>query len=114
MSSEDYVRQMPEASLDLARRVSVWQRFHIDLPLLILLLALTAFGMLVLYSASGQQISVVLRQGEFFVVAYATMFGMAHIRVQQYQRWAPWLYVLGIVMLAGVLWSARSHSRIHS
>ncbi|MFT5482575.1 MAG: rod shape determining protein RodA [Halieaceae bacterium] len=104
MNTDDYVRQMPDASADLARRVSLWQRIHIDLPLLILLLALTVFGLLVLYSASGQKAASVIRQAGYFVVGYAAMFVMAQIKVQQYQRWAPWLYVVGILLLAGVLY----------
>ena len=43
----DYVRQMPSASADLARRPGVAERFHIDMPLLVLLLILTAFGLIV-------------------------------------------------------------------
>ena len=50
----DYVRQMPhQGSADLARRPGTASRFHIDLPLLVLLMALTAYGLFVLYSASG-------------------------------------------------------------
>jgi rod shape determining protein RodA len=103
MSNGDYVRQMPEASSDLARRVSIWQRLHIDLPLLLLLLVLTGFGLIVLYSASGEQFSSVARQGRYFALAYVAMFVMAHIKVQQYERWSPWLYVLGLILLVGVL-----------
>ncbi len=103
MSGGDYVRQMPEVSSDLAQRSSLAQRFHIDLPLLVLLLALTVFGLLVLYSASGQSMPAVLRQVRFFGVAYVGMFVMAQIKVRQYQRWAPWLYLLGGILLAAVL-----------
>ncbi len=49
----DYVRQMPEASADLATPPGIAERFHIDIPLLLLLLVLTAYGLIVLYSASG-------------------------------------------------------------
>ena len=49
----DYVRQMPHhGSRDMARRPSLAMRLHIDLPLLLLLLALTAYGLFVLYSAA--------------------------------------------------------------
>ena len=44
----DYVRQLPhQGSRDMARRPSALMRFHIDLPLLFLLLLLTAYGLLV-------------------------------------------------------------------
>ena len=39
----DYIRQMPnQGSDDLARRPSLASRLHIDVPLLLLLLLLTA------------------------------------------------------------------------
>ena len=51
----DYVRQMPHhGSRDMAKRPTAAMRFHIDVPLLLLLMALTAYGLVVLYSASGE------------------------------------------------------------
>ena len=102
-SHGDYVRQLPEASADLARRPGILQRLHIDLPLLLLLLILTGIGLIVLFSASGQQLSAIIRQGRYIVLAYAVMMVAAQFRVQQYQRWAPWLYLLGVASLAAVL-----------
>ena len=60
----DYVRQMPhQGSDDMARPPSTARRFHIDVPLLLLLMALTVYGLFVLYSASGQSMGAVIRQG---------------------------------------------------
>ncbi len=70
----DYVRQMPQGSADLARPPSAASRFHVDLPLLLLLLAVTVYGLFVLYSASGQNMAAVQRQGRYFLVAYVVMF----------------------------------------
>jgi rod shape determining protein RodA len=78
-------------------------RFHIDLPLLILLLILTGFGLVVLYSASGQEMGAVIRQGRYFLVAYVIMIVAAQIDLQRYQRWAPWLYVIGVASLVAVI-----------
>ncbi|MFT4824084.1 MAG: rod shape determining protein RodA [Halioglobus sp.] len=100
----DYVRQLPQGSADLARRPSAAMRFHIDLPLLILLLLLTGFGLFVLYSASGQQMSAVVRQGRYFFVAYVLMIFAAQIQLQRYERWAPWLYAAGVLSLVAVLY----------
>jgi rod shape determining protein RodA len=100
----DYVRQMPhQGSQDLARPPSAATRFHIDVPLLLLLLALTAYGLLVLYSASGQDMGAVIRQGRYFLVAYVIMIGGAQISLQRYMRWAPWLYLLGVGTLVAVM-----------
>ena len=104
----DYVRQMPhQGSHDMARQPSAAMRFHIDTPLLLLLMALTVYGLFVLYSASGQSMGAVIRQGRYFLVAYAIMILGAQVSLQRYMRWAPWLYLIGIgtlvaVMLVGV------------
>ena len=63
----------------MARRPSALMRFHIDLPLLFLLLLLTAYGLLVLYSASGKNIDAVVRQGRYFAIAYVVMIVCAQI-----------------------------------
>lgn len=100
----DYVRQMPHhGSADLTRRPSGASRLHVDLPLLVLLLALTAYGLVVLYSASGQDMGAVIRQGRYFAIAYVVMFLAAQIGLPRYARWAPWLYLAGVCLLLGVM-----------
>ena len=100
----DYVRQMPhQGSADLARPPSAAARMHIDVPLLLLLMALTAYGLFVLYSASGQNMGAVVRQGRYFVVGYVVMIVGAQISLQRYTRWAPWLYLAGVATLVAVM-----------
>ena len=100
----DYVRQMPhQGSADLARPPSAASRMHIDVPLLVLLLALTAYGLFVLYSASGQNMGAVVRQGRYFIVGYVVMIVGAQISLQRYTRWAPWLYLAGVATLVAVM-----------
>lgn len=100
----DYVRQMPhQGSHDMARQPSAASRFHIDVPLLLLLLLLTAYGLSVLYSASGESMSAVIRQGRYFALGYVVMLLGAQISLQRYARWAPWLYFVGLAMLVGVM-----------
>jgi rod shape determining protein RodA len=100
----DYVRQLPhQGSRDMARRPSTVRRFHIDVPLLLLLLVLTVYGLLVLYSASGQNMDAVMRQGRYFALAYVVMVFGAQISLQRYARWAPWLYGLGVATLVAVV-----------
>tara|TARA_B110000116_G_scaffold64347_1_gene55175 strand:- start:50 stop:1168 length:1119 start_codon:yes stop_codon:yes gene_type:complete len=94
---------MPEASSHLRRQDGIWQKLHIDVPLLILLLALTAFGLFVLYSASGGDGHYVRRQGVFFILAYIAMFSLAQVPLAMMQRWAPWLYGWGLILLVLVL-----------
>jgi rod shape determining protein RodA len=95
---------MPSASADLARRRGLAERFHLDIPLLILLLALTGYGLVVLYSASGQSMAAVIRQGRYFALAYVVMIVAAQFSLQRYQRWSPWLFALGVGLLVAVLY----------
>lgn len=100
----DYLRQMPhQGSADLARRPSAVSRLHIDIPLLLLLLALTAYGLVVLYSGSGKDMGAVIRQGRYFLLAYAIMFAVAQFSMARIMRWAPWLYVVALATLVAVI-----------
>jgi rod shape determining protein RodA len=102
----DYVRQMPDhGSHDMARPPSAAMRFHIDVPLLCLLFLLTAYGLFVLYSASGQSMGAVVRQGRYFLLAYVVMIVGAQISLQRFARWAPWLYVAGVGLLVAVMFA---------
>lgn len=76
---------------------------HIDFPLLILLLALTAYGIVVLYSASDGSRSVLIRQGIYFVVGYIAMILIAQFDVRFFERIAPWAYLGGVLLLVLVL-----------
>ncbi len=102
----DYVRQMPHhGSRDMAKPPTAAMRFHIDVPLLLLLMVLTTYGLFVLYSASGQNMGAVVRQGRFFVIAYIAMIVAAQFSLARYARWAPLLYVLGLGLLVAVLFA---------
>jgi len=68
--SRDFLRQVPDVHGSLARGPSIWQRLHIDVPLLLLLLLLAAYGLVVLYSGSGKHIDMVERQAGFFAIAF--------------------------------------------
>jgi rod shape determining protein RodA len=102
----DYVRQMPDqGSADLARRPSLASRLHIDVPLLLLLMVLTVYGLIVLYSGSDSDMGAVIRQARFFALAYAGMFLIAQVSLQRIMRWAPWLYLVGVTLLVAVMFA---------
>jgi rod shape determining protein RodA len=103
VSASDFVRQMPGASPELSRRVGIGQRLHIDIQLLGLLLILTAYGLFVLYSASGQSMATIQRQGRFLLIAYVGMLLVAQLDVERIKRLAPWGYLLGTALLVCVL-----------
>lgn len=83
--------------------VKLSHRFHIDLPLLIALLVLCALGLFVVYSAADKNIDVVYRQIVKLGIAFGFMFIIAQFSPAQYQRWAIWMYITGVVLLIMVL-----------
>lgn len=98
----EYVRQMPENVGPLTRPPGLARKMHVDAPLLALLLMLTAYGLFVLYSASGQSMDALVRQGRYFVLAYVVMFAIAQFSPVRWSRWSPWGYLLGVSLLAAV------------
>lgn len=76
---------------------------HVDLPLLGLLLLLIAFGMLILYSASNQNISMVFRQSLRLLFALVIMMIFAMIPPHKYKIWSPWMYGIGLSLLIAVM-----------
>ena len=101
--SRDFLRQMPGAHQHLSRGSSLFFRFHIDPILLFLLLILCAIGLGILYSASGQSFEHVERQFVRLSIAFFVMFVFAQLDPIVYKRWSPWLFVLGLCALVGVL-----------
>ena len=64
----------------MRRIIPVWVKWpQLDLPLLAGLLLLMAFGLVVLYSASGESMDVVYRQGTRFGVGLAAMLLLSQV-----------------------------------
>jgi len=92
---------MPQHSRPMYRLTA--KSIHLDWPLLGLLLALIAFGMLILYSASNENISMIIRQSGRLVFALAIMVIFAIIPPHKYKVWTPWIYGVGLVLLLAVM-----------
>jgi rod shape determining protein RodA len=78
-------------------------RMHLDPLLLAGVSGVLLLGTLVLYSASGNDVDSLFRQGSKIAVAMTVMFGVAQIRMAWVRRAAPWVYFAGIVTLMLVL-----------
>ena len=76
---------------------------HIDVPLMVGLLLLSAVGLVVLYSAGGQSTDVLARQAIRMAAGFAAMLVLAQMPPQQFARWTPWVYGIGMFLLAAVL-----------
>lgn len=85
------------------RKKTIAQFLHLDIPLLIGLLLLSGFGLFVLYSASGADMAEVRQQGLRLLLAFGVMLAMAQVSTRQWQSWAPWLYLLVLILLGLVL-----------
>jgi len=82
---------------------SIWQKTHIDLPLLFGILSLMALGLFIVYSAGGQNIEIVYRQAVRLGIALTVMLVIAQISPLSYRKWAVPVFVLGMLMLIAVL-----------
>lgn len=72
---------------------------QLDFPLLFALLLLMSCGLLVLYSASGQEMPLVYRQATRIAVGLAAMLLLSQVPLHILRLWAPWLYGLGLILL---------------
>ncbi|MDH5601303.1 MAG: rod shape-determining protein RodA [Gammaproteobacteria bacterium] len=78
-------------------------RFHIDLPLWIGIMLLSAMGMVVLYSAGDQSVELLNRQFVRLFIAFIVMLAVAQISPSTLKHWAPWMFGIGLLMLIAVL-----------
>jgi rod shape determining protein RodA len=75
---------------------------NLDGPLLIGLALLSAYGLVILYSASGQSTDTILRTLMRLGLGAVAMLALSHANPAFLRRLAPWLYVAGIVLLVVV------------
>jgi rod shape determining protein RodA len=97
--SQDFVRQLPDSGLVFHRKAGLGDKIHLDFTMLFLLFCISSYGLLVLYSAVDQQSGPVISQMIKFGLATSVMLVMAQISPIFYLRLAPWLYVLGLILL---------------
>jgi len=76
---------------------------HMDWPLLLGLILLSSVGLIVLYSSGGQDMNLIWRQCIRLGLAFGVMFVIAQIPPHHIERWAPWIFGAGVLMLIGVL-----------
>ena len=79
-----------------------WLRWHIDPWLLLLLIALCVLGLTVLYSASAQNMALIVRQAVSYGIAFMVMMLMAWIPPSVYRALTPTFYVVGVLLLLTV------------
>ena len=86
----------------LRRRATLLQRMHIDGWLLLLLLVLGAGSLFILYSASGKNIDLLLKQASSFGIGMVGVVVIAQFDPRFMARWVPLAYLIGVALLAVV------------
>jgi len=85
------------------RRQGLAESLHLDLPLLMGIVALIITSLFILYSASGQDMGMIWKQSIRFVMALVIMFALAQVNPNTLKRWTPYIYVIGVLLLIAVL-----------
>jgi len=94
----------------MIRRITLLLTQHIDGFLLAVLSLTMLLGLVVLYSATGENMDRVLGQVVSIVVALSIMWAVANLPPQHMMRFAWPTYVLGLLLLVGVaLFGEVSH-----
>ncbi|WP_291972892.1 peptidoglycan glycosyltransferase MrdB [Candidatus Symbiopectobacterium sp.] len=78
---------------------SIWTKMRIDLPFLLCILALLGYSLFVMWSASGQDIGMMERKAAQIAIGLTVMIAMAQIPPRVYEGWAPYLYIVCVILL---------------
>jgi rod shape determining protein RodA len=92
----------PQAGEQIRRLGVIEKRFHLDLPMLFLILILSLIGLVVLYSAAGQNFAMVQRQVIRILFSLLVMLVVAQLSPHVLLRWTPVLYGAGVLLLVAV------------
>jgi rod shape determining protein RodA len=80
----------------------VLSALQIDGPLVVGLALVCAFGLVILYSASGQSVGTMVRTGLRLLLGIVVMLLLARVNPNFLRRSTPWLYAAGCVLLLAV------------
>lgn len=103
MSLQESQRHMSSPQSGPTFGPTLTERLHLDAPLLTGLFLLAMGGLVVLYSAGGASLDIVVRQGLRFGVGFVVLFILAQIPPRSYRFWAPMVYAGGLFLLMLVI-----------
>jgi rod shape determining protein RodA len=81
---------------------NVLRQLHIDIPLLISLLLICGLSFVILYSAGGQDMALLMRHAARMGLALLLMTVIAHINPSQFKRFTVVLFMLCVLLLVAV------------
>ncbi len=79
------------------------QRLHLDKTLFYALLTLAAISLFVVYSGSAKDMSATLGHFIRLLLGFAILMVIAQIRPEILERWSPYVFVAGMLLLIAVL-----------
>lgn len=82
---------------------NVLRKLHIDIPLFLGLLLISALSFVILYSASSQSIDVLIKHSMRSCLALSLMVALAQVNPRQFKRFSFSLYSFGVFLLLAVL-----------
>ena len=85
-------------------RPNFWQRYNIDLPLVLLFIAFAPISIATIYSASSLDTDLIFDQLRNFAIALIVMLVVAQFNVYDWRRFALAVYLGCVVMLLLVPW----------
>ncbi|MFO8156509.1 MAG: rod shape-determining protein RodA [Thiohalospira sp.] len=88
-------------SLFSARGLS--RRLHLDIPLLVALLAMLVAGIFIIYSAGDKDINLVMRHSARIFIGLVALLVLAQIPPDRLRRWLPWAFLAGLLLLVLVM-----------
>jgi len=80
----------------------VLEALHLDGPLLLAVLAVCAVGLVVLFSAAGEDLGVFVRQAARVGIAFAVLVAAAQVPPRLLRAVSPWAYAAGVLLLVAV------------
>ena len=103
MNNRDFARQATGLTMAENHRLPIWSAIHADPPLLVGIILLCAFGLFILYSASGGDAEVVQRQATIMGGGVLVMLIVSQFNPHVIRTWAPSIYAAGLGLLLLVL-----------
>ncbi|RZG65792.1 rod shape-determining protein RodA [Acinetobacter junii] len=97
-----FLRYSIRDGLHLKNNSSYWHKLHLNPWLLSLLILNAILGLIVVYSASAQDMGLVFKQGFSFLLGFVALFICAQVPPKVYQAFSPYLYAVSLVLLIAV------------
>src|SRR3990167_1353787 len=98
-----FLRQSLRDGRSIKHDSSRWAKLHLDPWLLCFLILNAVLGLLVIYSASAQDMGMVFRQATSFAVGFIVMIICAQIPPKVYQAISPYFFIFAVILMVLVL-----------